>query len=404
MNGVLAESAIGRQVNCQAVMERIVRQGPISRAQVAKLTGLSKQTVSELVSMLEESGWVREVGSVQGKLGRTAITYELNPKAGYVAVCDLGGTHLKLGIADVSGHLIEETRSPLKDGGAQVEAQLLQGITGLLDKHAIDRSKLLQVVVGVPGVVDRKTRRVHHSPNLPALPGVDLEAALCSVLGAPVLLENEVNLAAVGELWRGRGQASESFIFVAMGTGIGMGVILDGKLWRGARGGAGEIGYMPVLNEDIDLEVKRHGPLETVSSGQAILRFYREFSGNPVDELPEIFDRAAAGDEVALLVIDKVARGCAKAIGATATVLDPQLCLLGGSVGGRPEMLERVRYWLADMMDDPLPVEACALGKKAGLIGALAIALQEVNGRHFSPQLPNNMQDNELYLSRATIP
>jgi predicted NBD/HSP70 family sugar kinase len=120
--------------------------------------------------------------------------------------------------------------------------------------------------------------------------------------------------------------------------------------------------------------------------------------------LPEIFDLAAAGDEVAQQVIDKVARGCAKAIGATATVLDPQICLLGGSVGGRPEILERVRYWLADMMDDPLPVEACALGKKAGLLGALAIALQEVNGRHFSPQLPNNMQDNEMYLSRASIP
>lgn len=404
MNGFLAESALGRRVNYQAVMECIVRQGPISRAQVAKLTGLSKQTVSELVSMLEESGWVREVGSVQGKLGRTAITYELNPQAGYVAVCDLGGTQLKLGIADVSGHLIEETRSPLKDGGAQVEGQLLQGITDLLEKHNIERSKLLQVVVGVPGVVDRNTRCVHHCPNLPALPGADLEAALCRVLGVPVLLENEVNLAAVGELWRGRGQASESFIFVAMGTGIGMGVILDGKLWRGARGGAGEIGYMPVLNEDVDLEVRRHGPLETVSSGQAILRFYREFSGKRVDELPEIFDLAAAGDEVAQLAIDKVARGCAKAIGATATVLDPQLCLLGGSVGGRPEMLERVRYWLADMMDDPLPVEASALGKKAGLVGALAIALQAVNGRHFSPQLPNHLQDNELYLSRTTMP
>ncbi|TDN63164.1 ROK family transcriptional regulator [Paraburkholderia sp. BL10I2N1] len=401
MGGVLSTSAVGRQLHGQVVMDYIVRHGPISRAQVAKLSGLSKQTVSELVSMLEDRGWVREVGSVQGKLGRTAVTYELNPEAGYVGVADMGGTRLKLGIADVSGVLIEETRVPLKEGGARAAEQLSLGLGELLEKRGIERGKLLQVVVGVPGVVDRKTGTVHHSPNLPALPG-DLEATLRGVLGVPVLLENEVNLAAVGELSQGCGQNHESFIFVAVGTGIGMGVILDGRLWRGARGAAGEIGYMPVVSEDLGPEIKQHGALETVASGQAILRLYSETGGSPVEGVPEIFERAASGDAGAQKVIDKVAQGCATAIAATATVIDPELCILGGGIGGRPELLERVRYWLAQLMDCPVPIEACLLGKRAGLLGALAVALDEVNGRHFSPQLPKGVQEAEVYVNRAS--
>ncbi|ALR78127.1 ROK family transcriptional regulator [[Enterobacter] lignolyticus] len=404
MSEVLTESALGRQVNFQTVMECIVRQGPISRAQVAKLTSLSKQTVSELVAMLEDSGWVQKVGSIQGKLGRTAITYELNPKAGYIAVADLGGTHMKLGLADVSGHLIEETRAPLEEGGARVTEQLLLGISELMEKHNIGRDKLLQVVAGVPGVVDRKTRLVHRSPNLPALPKIDLETTLRRLLGVPVMLENEVNLAAVGELWFGSGQGHENFIYVAMGTGIGMGVILENKLWRGTRGGAGEIGYMPMLHEEFDHDAKLHGPLEMVSSGLAIVNTYKALSDGHAASVPEVFDKAAQGDTIANQVIDKVARGCAKAIGASASVLDPELCLLGGSIGGRPEMLERIRYWLAEMMDEPVSLESSGLGKKAGLIGAIAIALQEVNGRYFSPQLRTvGSQENELFVNKTTV-
>ncbi|WP_346432695.1 ROK family transcriptional regulator [Crenobacter oryzisoli] len=404
MSGILSESALGRQVNGQMVMDCIIQHGPISRAQVAKMTGLSKQTVSELVLMLEECDWVRQVGSVQGRLGRTAVTYELNPCAGYVAVVDLGGTQLKLGIADMAGEFLEEIRAPLTDGGAHVVEQLLSNLAELLEKHDIPRSKLLQVVVGVPGIVDRKTRSVHHAPNLPALPGGGLETVLRGILAVPVLLENEVNLAAIGESWRGKGQGQGSFIFVAVGTGIGMGVMLDGMLWRGARGGAGEIGYMPVLtDEEMDEVARHHGALESVASGQAILRLYGEASQNPSIDLPQVFDLAASGDELALRAIDRVARSCARAIGASASVLDPELCILGGSIGGRPEMLERVRYWLTEMMEDPLPVDASSLGKRAGLLGALALALREVNGRHFSPQLPESIKHSETYLNMESV-
>ncbi|WP_169333588.1 ROK family transcriptional regulator [Leeia oryzae] len=366
-------------------MDYIVQHGPISRAQVAKMSGLSKQTVSELVLMLEEHGWVREVGIVQGKLGRTAVTYELNPEAGYVAVADIGGTQIKLGVADVSGKLLEEVRIPLAAEGQQVADQLLHGINDLLAKNGIRQDKLLQLVVGVPGVVDRQKKQVHHSPNLPALQGGWLEEQLRESLKTQVLLENEVNLATIGEQWKGKGQQHGSFIFVAMGTGIGMGVVLDGKLWRGARGFAGEIGYMPVL-DTIDPMVKQRGALESVASGHAILTQYATLTGQPATSLPEVFALAEAGDAVALGVMDSVAMSCAKAIAATATVVDPEVCILGGSIGSRPEMLVRVQEWLGKMMDEPLPVEANHLGKSAGLFGAIALALQAVNSRYFSPQ------------------
>ena len=385
MSMVLSASALGRQVNGQVIMECIVRSGPISRAKVAKETGLSKQTVSELVYKLEACGWVRGVGYLRGGVGRTAMAYELNPDAGYVAMCDLGGTQLKLGIANVAGQLLEESRVPLKDGGASVVAEIVASIDALIAKLGIDSGKLFQVVVGVPGVVDQKQGRVHHAPNLPQLPCNTLQADLGKALRVPVVLENEVNLAAIGEAWRGCGQGVESLIHVALGTGIGMGVILDGKLWRGARGAAGEIGYMPVLEATQDPEVRRHGALESVASGQALLRQFNAGNDHKAD-MPQIFELAAAGNPHALQLIDQLAFGCAKAIAASAAVLDPALCVLGGTLGARPEIQQRVSHWLGQLMDEPLPLKPSQLGKQAGLVGALALALQEVHKRHFSPQ------------------
>ena len=332
-----------RQFSLCMVMETIVHCGPISRASVAKQTGLSKQTISEIARSLEEDGWIRETGRTSGHVGRSAVTYEIVPDAACIAAVDLGGTKVRAAIADLSCRVLAELIEPTdKRGGIHVTRQIARLCREVAKRNSIDFTRVRLAVVGVPGVPDKKSGQIHMAPNISGFDELDVASNLKSELGLDVMFENDVNLAVTGEKWVGAGAGIDDLAYIALGTGIGAGIIVGGELVRGFANAAGELGFLPMGADPFEPESRRVGAFERVTATDGIRARYKELTGENAD-VPSIFDKAADGDAAAATVIDETARYVARAIATLAAVTNPGRIIMGGSIGSRPELVDRIR-------------------------------------------------------------
>jgi predicted NBD/HSP70 family sugar kinase len=365
-------------------MEAILHQGPISRARLAQVTGLSKQTTSEAVRLLEAAGWVGERGRRQGKLGRSALDYELRADAAFVLGVDLGGAKIRAALADLSGATVAETKTPTdRRGGAYVVAQIGALRRQLIEQARIDPARLRFAVVGTPGVVEVATGAVQQAPNIADLDSLDVVGMLRREFGCDLLVENDINLAALGEQWQGRGQEQRNLAFIALGSGLGMGLVIDGRLMRGARGAAGEIGYLPFGADPFAPESRRAGALERVTGAQGLVARYEAAGGEKGLAAPAIFDRLAANDAAAIAVIDETARLLALATASVCAIVDLEQIVFGGSIGGRPEIIARVERLLPLCMARPTPIARSILQERATIVGALATGLSRLHNQLF---------------------
>ncbi|MEV8630950.1 ROK family transcriptional regulator [Streptosporangium sp. NPDC051023] len=365
-----------RQVNSQSLLQLIIHAGPVTRVELARRSALSKQTVSEIVRELERAGWVRETGRVHGRVGRSPVAYEFNPRSGFVIGVDLGGTKLRAGIADLGGEVLHELVEPTDVRGGR---HVIEQITALSRRLAALTEASWDAVrcvgIGSPGVPNPQTGVMDFAANIPVFGDLHVGEDLNALLGVPVLLDNDVNMAVLGEHWQGLGQDSSDFVFVAIGTGVGMGLVVDDEIRRGARGAAGEICYLPLGADAFDPANQVKGAFEEAAAGAGLVRRYVEAGGAKLG-VPELFDAAANGDALAQQVLDDEGRLIAQAVCAVASVLDPELVVLGGGIGSRPELLDPVRTWLGRLMLQPPEVHTSILGHRASLIGALALALR----------------------------
>ncbi|HLJ70365.1 MAG TPA: ROK family transcriptional regulator [Roseiarcus sp.] len=384
---------VTRQLSQRAVFEGLLHKGPISRADLAKLTGLSKQTISEVVDDFEQRGWARPVGRTSGNIGRTAVLYELCPDSGYVVGVDLGGTKVTAAIADMScATLLEITERTDPRGGRAVLDQIARLAAKLARDINAHPSRVLCAAIGTPGVVNKRTGVIELAPNVPGFDELDVGAILKERLGGHVLIENDVNLALLGEIWQGRARDAAHVAFLAFGTGVGLGLAANGRLVRGENGAAGEIGYLPVGGDAFAPETRNQGALEYEIGAAGFMRRYRAAGGAAADSVKEIFDRLAAGEPTAAKVIDETARIAALAAASVAALFDPQLIVVGGSIGGRAEFLDRLQAHAALCAPRPLEICASALQNKAGVVGALAVALNWLHEDLFGlPDLPGEL-------------
>jgi predicted NBD/HSP70 family sugar kinase len=372
-------SPVARQQSVRLVVERLLRDRSVSRAEIARSTGLSKQTISEVMRDLERDGWVHEDGQIQGSVGRSAVTYALRPDAAFVLGIDLGGTKLHIALADLHGEIVAESIEPTScDGGAAVVAQIERMKDALLEQASVPAQRLRGGVMGSPGMVDPASGSIVIAPNIPGLDSLDVRAALRERLGIDVAIENDVNLAAIGEHWRGNSRKARSFAFIAVGTGIGMGIFSDGYLVRGARGAAGEIAYLPLGGDPYDARGLRYGTLETAIGSVGIIERYVGLGGSPGSTVRDVFDRLDI-EEAARITIDEVSRILTTAILAVHSILDSEIIILGGSIGARPELKLRIDEHLGRCMREPVRIELSALGNRATLIGAIGSALDLVH-------------------------
>jgi glucokinase len=288
---------------------------------------------------------------------------------------DLGGTKVRAAIADSAGDVLAETTAATDArGGRHVAEQIALLARGLVRTAGAAPERVVAGAVGTPGVPDEKSGTLDLSPNLGGLASVSLRDELAHRLGHPVVLDNDVTAAAVGERCVGSARGCDDFVFIAVGTGVGMGIVSGGRLLRGAHGAAGEIGYLPLGTEPFDPANQHRGALEEATAGERVAARFRAATGMSMSTR-QVFDLAARGEHEALTVVDEHARYLALAITAITAVLDPELVVLGGGVGSRPELLGPVRASLAQLGKASVDVRTSSLGNRAAVLGALNLAL-----------------------------
>ena len=368
-------------------MQTITNYGPVSRASISKQTGLSKQTISEIARQLEEDGWIREVGQTQGHIGRRAVTYEVVPEAAYIACVDLGGTKVRAALCDLSCDVVVEQTEPTHaSGGTEVTAQIARLIRRAAASKSIPFEKIHAAVVGVPGVLEASTGHVLLAPNIQGIDNIDFIGTLKASLNIDIFVENDVNLAAIGEHWVARNAEHDNLVLISLGTGIGAGIVIAGELVRGAQNAAGEIGFLPFGGDPFEQESLRVGALERVVATFGICHRYHALTSTD-KTVPEIFDAAQAGDDAANHVLNETASYLARAIASISAVLQPSCVILGGSIGGRPELQERTRDALTTCFPSEVNVQPSTLGQYAALAGGAVVGLRQLHMTLFAEGL-----------------
>ena len=370
-----------RAHNERALLECLRSAGPSSRPGLARIAGLSKPTVSQALANLESVGLVRPVGPASPSLGRTAMLYEVDPAAGYVVGIDIGRAWIRVAAADLSGEIVarRDERNRARSGSALVRS-VAAVAHEVVEAAGLTWKQVAHTVVGGPGVFDPDSDRFRHAPNVPGWSRPGVMSELREALPPTVALDNDANLAAVGERSYGSGRDARTFVYVSVGTGIGMGVIIDGELYRGAHGAAGEVGYLP-LGEDgaggaAGRDARRRGILEEAASADAVVRTAKRLGMQGATSAKRVFAAARAGDELALAAVDAEAQRLALVVGTVAAIVDPEFVLLGGGVGSNIDLLRPpLERRLGELTPLAPPVAEGELGQDAIVLGAVASAL-----------------------------
>ena len=396
--GAITRSTFLRELNEQAVLETIFREGPITRPELAGRTGLSRPAVSAAVRRLEQSGLVGSAGARDGRRGRKPMSYVVSERAGFVVGVDIGGANLRVCAANIFGETVCEEREPTaKETTRRTSAQILSMVGDVVARASAEHERPLAIGISTPGVVDQAASRVTSlAYNLSAGGEFDALDTIGERFGVPVLVDNNVNLAAVGERWSGVARGVSTFAFVGIGAGVGMGIVIDDQLVRGAHGAAGEIAYLPSGSNPFDERHRLHGGLEDEIGAEGILAAFAAAGGEPPPQsAQQVFELAGTGHEIARGVVEAVARRIGIAIATVGAVIDPELVVLGGGIGSNPALAVPVRAAVANLLPLPMRVETSRLGDKAALYGAVAIALRRARGQVFSSGLRAQGQAGE---------
>jgi predicted NBD/HSP70 family sugar kinase len=361
-----------RAMNEQLLLGHIRVGGPCSRADLARISGLSKPTVSLALANLERAGLVRAAGHRTGMPGRTALLYEIRPDAGFVLGLDIGLKYLRGAAADLAGSV--RARDSRKVAATSVRgriAELVQLADELCEQAGTSRREITQTVIGTPGVYDPKRNAIALTGGLAGLDRPSALDGLRDAFGPSLAVENDVDAAALAERTHGYGRDVRNFAWVHVGTGIGMGLMLDGRLHRGAHGVAGEIAFLPLGDSDSG-EARRRGSLEAAAAAAGIVRSARLAGIRGPVSARRVFAAAARGDERAMAIVAEEARLVASAICCVVTVVDPELVVLGGGIGQAPGFAEMVTEALRGMAPVLPEVRVSALGSDVVVDGCLA--------------------------------
>lgn len=379
-----------RRANVEAVFRAISEHAPVERSLLVGITGLSKPTVLAIVAALVDEGLIRAVPvhAAAGRrgTGRIPTSFEPDPSASHVVGVDLGGTKIAVALADLSGAVLAKTEEPTeRAGGDSVIRQIARLARETAAQAGVAWSKVDAVSVGTPGV-ENADGTIRLAENVRGLDRIRVAPTLRRLLRTSVWIENDVNLAALGEYEEGVARGSSSFVLLAIGTGVGMGMMVDGRLLRGAHGTAGEVAYLPIGRSVDSAADLRRGAFETAAAGGAVGRLLGERLEQRSSQTGlvagssarDVYGAAALGDPVAADVVQAHARVVAKAVLAVASVVDPELVVLGGGVGANPLLIGPLRHELGLISPWPIRTETSALGASAGVIGAIHHARRSV--------------------------
>ncbi|NUU20805.1 MAG: ROK family transcriptional regulator [Streptomycetaceae bacterium] len=393
-----ASPSTARALNDRLALRLLQHEGPLTAGQLKTLTGLSRPTVADLVERLQGAGLVRVVGeSGSNRRGPNARLYGIVAEQAHLAAVDVRMNSVGVVVADLVGTTLAEAAAPIDESGGIERA--VEQAAALVERAARDAGveKLHSVGIGAPGLIDPATGELRDSSGLPAWHR-GLVVALQERHPATVLVENETNLAASAEQRFGAARDVDTFVLIWLSLGIGAAVVLDGKVRRGASGGAGELGFLPVPGTgELPSADSCDGGFHSLGSSPAVTELAASYGLFPSpDDSPEppgatLVRKAVTAvttgthDSAADAFLDSLADRLALGAAAVAAVLDPGCVVLGGELGhaGGPELAQRVQTRVARLSPLHTQIRATHLGGEAVLQGALLTAQQSAQDALF---------------------
>jgi predicted NBD/HSP70 family sugar kinase len=376
-----------RQSNRLRVIQVLYSQPGISRAGLARTTGLSRATVSMLVDELEQANIIEENGVAEEtrprNTGRPPIPLSLVPSAAFAVGLDIGRQHVRVAVCDLSGRPVLDKWSPVEVDHAAMESLDLATdlVSSALAATGVEPDSLIGVGMGLAAPINTDTGELEAYGILPGWEGVRPAVEMEQRLGMPVQLENDANVGALGEKVFGIARGVEDLIYVRLSAGVGAGLILNGRSYHGARGVAGEIGHVPVVENGLICRCGSRGCLETVASPVAVAALLERSTGHPVS-VPELLELVRTGDRGAQRAVADAGELVGKALAMLVNMLNPELVVIGGELAGTGAvLLDSIRAAIDRHGVMPaagaVNVAAGTLGERAEVLGAAALILAQ---------------------------
>ncbi|RAJ59723.1 glucokinase-like ROK family protein [Streptomyces sp. KhCrAH-43] len=370
----------------RANLERVVRAvrmaGSLTQAEIARSTGLSAATVSNIVRELKDSGTVEVTPTSAG--GRRARSVSLSGDAGIVIGVDFGHTHLRVAVGNLAHQVLAEESEPLDVDASSAEGfgRAEQLVNRLIDTTGISPGKVIGVGLGVPGPIDVESGTLGSTSILPGWTGINPSEELAARLGVPVYVDNDANLGALGELVWGSGRGVRDLAYIKVASGVGAGLVIDGHIYRGPGGTAGEIGHITLDESGPVCRCGNRGCLETFTAARYVLPLLRPSHG-PDLTMERVVQLAREGDPGCRRVIGDVGRHIGSGVANLCNLLNPSRVVLGGSLAEAGELVlgpirDSVSRYAIPSAARQLSVLPGALGGRAEVLGALALVLSEM--------------------------
>lgn len=370
----------------RANLERVVRAvrmaGSLTQAEIARSTGLSAATVSNIVRELKDGGTVEVTPTSAG--GRRARSVSLSGDAGIVIGVDFGHTHLRVAVGNLAHQVLAEESEPLDvdASSAQGFGRAEQLVKRLIETTGISPGKVIGVGLGVPGPIDVESGTLGSTSILPGWTGINPSEELAARLGVPVYVDNDANLGALGELVWGSGRGVKDLAYIKVASGVGAGLVIDGHIYRGPGGTAGEIGHITLDESGPVCRCGNRGCLETFTAARYVLPLLRPSHG-PDLTMERVVQLAREGDPGCRRVIGDVGRHIGSGVANLCNLLNPSRVVLGGSLAEAGELVlapirDSVSRYAIPSAGRQLSVLPGALGARAEVLGALALVLSEM--------------------------
>ena len=366
-----------RKANRALVLEILHARSPISRSEIAEITGLTRATVTNIIKEFFKLGLVEEAKTVSTSVGRKKMLLKVKSDAFYVVGVDLSRYKIRVGVFNTIAEVISmaEIDTPPDAGREDVIKLLREVITTAISKSGVSREKLYGIGLGIPGPLDYEKGLVISPPRFGGFENVPLRDILKKDFKMSVWIDNDANVAAIGEKWFGYGKelSLNNFVFVLADIGLGCGIVIDRKLYRGSLKGAGEVGHIPIVVGD---GVKE---LEDLASLSNLTTLYEKITGKHL-EIDELIDLSRLGEGRALEVAREVGRYISLGVGTIVNIISPEMVIIGGrfaKIPGAVSAVEEVVEEFTFSTDRP-QIKLTALDDKAIVLGAAALALEEL--------------------------
>lgn len=354
-----------------------------TRGELGEVTGLARSTVAQRIDALIEAGLVVEVGGAPSTGGRPPSLLGFNAEAGVILAADLGATHSRIAVSNLLAESLVETTAEIdiNKGPDAVIGWLLDTFDRLLDEIGRPPSEVRGIGIGVPGPVDFARGMAVNPPIMAGWHMHPIKDAFAQRYDAPVLVDNDVNIMALGEYWVMEPKVDD-FVFVKVGTGIGSGLILGGVLHRGANGAAGDIGHVRATSEDVVCRCGNNGCLEALAGGAALAGRLRE-SGLDAMGGRDVVRLVERGDEDATRAVRQAGRLIGQVLASMVNLLNPSLIMIGGDLARAEQQLlagirEVVYQRSTTLSTTDLTIAVSHLRDRAGVIGAAAMAIDHI--------------------------